>query len=530
MTQGDETQRQGEMHPTRWGDPGRATDLSGSARALMERAYGLDDRPARGPAELPLPALSGAALDALRAVVGGAAVLTDDATRRLRTRGKSTPDLLRARDGDLSDAPDAVVRPADSGQIAAVLAWAVDRHVAVVPFGGGTCVTGGLTARREGYAGVVSLDLVRMKRLLDVDRVSMLATLEPGLRGPEAEALLAAEGLTLGHFPQSFEYATIGGFAATRSSGQSSAGYGRFDALVMGLRVVTPRGDVVLGRAPASAAGPDLRQLFLGSEGAFGVITAVTVRVRPLPTAKLYEGWRWPSFAEGVDGVRTLAQAGVLPTVIRLSDEAETALNLARPDQIGGQGPGGCLMITGYEGEPGPVATRRTAVSAVLAGLGADPLGEDPGRAWARGRFDAPYLRDSLLDVGILVETVETAAFWSAVPGLYRAVTTALRGSLGAGTLVLCHVSHVYETGCSLYFTVVQRCGADPLSRWYAAKSAAGDAIVAAGGTITHHHAVGTDHKAWLPHEFGEIGASVLRAVKADLDPSGILNPGVLIQ
>src|SRR5687767_3814807 len=181
-----------------------------------------------------------------------------------------------------------------------------------------------------------------MKRLLAVDHTSMTATLEPGLRGPEAEALLAAEGLTLGHYPQSFEYATIGGFAATRSSGQSSAGYGRFDALVVGLTVATPQGELTLGTAPASAAGPDLRQLMLGSEGAFGVITSVTVRVRPLPSVTTYEGWRWPSFAEGAAAMRMLAQAGLLPTVIRLSDETETALNLARPDAIGAQdGPGG---------------------------------------------------------------------------------------------------------------------------------------------------------------------------------------------
>ena len=194
-------------------------------------------------------------------------MLTDDETRRLRTRGKSTPDLLRARAGDLTDAPDAVVRPGGHDDVAAVLAYAVEHHLAVVPFGGGTSVTGGLAARREGYAGLVSLDLIRMKRLLAVDPVSMTATLEPGLRGPEAEALLAEHGLTLGHFPQSFEFATIGGFAATRSSGQSSAGYGRFDALVVGLTVATPSGRLDLGSAPANAAGPDLRQLLLGLGG-----------------------------------------------------------------------------------------------------------------------------------------------------------------------------------------------------------------------------------------------------------------------
>jgi alkyldihydroxyacetonephosphate synthase len=524
-----EIEQQIEMHPQRWGDPASATALPESARGLIELAFGLAETPAAASVAVPPPGLSAELLDSLREVVGAQHVLTDDETRRLRTRGKSTPDLLKARAGDLSDAPDVVVRPRAPDDVAAGDAWAVAQHVAVVPFGGGTCVTGGLAARRDGFAGLVSLDLVRMKRLVAVDHESMTAVLEPGLRGPEAEALLAAEGVLLGHYPQSFEFASIGGFAATRSSGQSSAGYGRFDSLVVGLRVATPRGEVRLGSAPMNAAGPDLRQLFLGSEGAFGVITEVTVRVRRLPELKVYEGWRWESFAAGADAMRTLAQAGLLPTVIRLSDEAETAINLARPEEIGGQSTGGCLMITGYEGTPSAVEAKRSAVSRLLSELGGTSVGEGPGEAWAHGRFNAPYLRDSMLDVGVLVETLETATFWSHRQALYDGVKAALEQALGQGTLVLCHISHVYETGCSLYFTVAAKESADPLEQWLAAKAAANDAIVAAGATITHHHAVGTDHKPWLHHEIGELGVSVLRAVKADLDPSGVLNPGVMV-
>ncbi len=421
-----------------------------------------------------------------------------------------------------------MVRPGSHDDVAAVLAFAVEHHLAVVPFGGGTSVTGGLAARRDGYAGLLSLDLVRMKRLLAVDPVSMTATLEPGLRGPEAEALLAEHGVTLGHYPQSFEYASIGGFAATRSSGQSSAGYGRFDALVVGLTVATPSGRLDLGSAPANAAGPDLRQLMLGSEGTFGVITSVTVRVRALPELKTYDGWHWSSFTEGAAAMRTLAQAGMLPTVIRLSDEAETAINLARPDEIGGGDAGGCLMIAGYEGTPAAVAAKRAAVTEILSGLGGTNLGEAPGQAWAQGRFNAPYLRDSLLDVGVLVETLETATFWSNADRLYADVKAALEGSLD-GAMVLCHISHVYETGCSLYFTVAAKETDDPLAQWGAAKAAASDAMIAAGATITHHHAIGTDHKPWFAQEIGEVGVSILRAVKAELDPTGVLNPGVLI-
>ncbi len=519
------------MHPTRWGDPARAGALPEAARGLVELVFPVIDRavPDESTISLPWPALTGEMLADLGSVVGAEHVLTDDVIRRLRTRGKSTPDLLRARAGDLTDAPDAVVRPGDHDEVQRVLEVAGRHRIAVVPFGGGTSVVGGLVAHREGFAGVVSLDLVRMKRLLAVDPESMTATLEPGLRGPEAEALLAEHGLTLGHFPQSFEFATIGGFAATRSSGQSSAGYGRFDALVVGLVVATPSGPVALGHAPASAAGPDLRQLFLGSEGALGVITAVTVRVRALPAATHYEGWRWPSFDAGTAAMRSLAQAQLLPTVVRLSDENESALNLADPDSIGGSSDSGCLMIVGFEGTRSVVDARRAAVTAVLTELGGAPLGVEPGQKWLAGRFDAPYLRDSMLDVGVLVETLETAAYWSGLRRTYDAVSSALRESLGEPALVLCHVSHVYETGASLYFTVAAPEGDDPLGRWADAKQAAMDAIVDTDATITHHHAVGTDHRPWLQDEIGRLGIDVLRAVKATVDPDGILNPGVLV-
>ncbi len=520
---------QPEMHPQRWGDPARATALPDTARGLVDLVFGTRETPAAAAVTLPETGLATEHVAALGDLVGADHVLVDAQTRRQRTRGKSTPDLLRARAGDVDDAPDVVVRPTTHEEVAAVLTYAVEHHLAVVPFGGGTAVTGGLVARREGFGGVVSLDLVRMKRLLAVDEVSMTATLEPGLRGPEAEALLAAHGLTLGHHPQSFEFASIGGFAATRSSGQSSAGFGRFDSMVVGLRAATPVGELRWGVAPATAAGPDLRQVLLGSEGAFGVITEVTVRVRRAAAQTSYEGWRWPSFAEGAQAMRTLAQAQLLPTVIRLSDEAETAINLADPSAIGGEGASGCLMVVGHEGTAEQVAARGAAVAAVLTGLGGTPLGAEPGESWVHGRYNAPYLRDSLLDVGVLVETLETATFWSQIPTLYDGVRTTLSEGLGEGSIVLCHISHVYETGCSLYFTVAAKGSEDPLPQWLAVKDAVGDAIVAHGGTITHHHAIGTDHKPWLAAEVGEVGVAVLRGLKASFDPTGILNPGVLV-
>jgi alkyldihydroxyacetonephosphate synthase len=516
-----------EMHPSRWGDPAAAAPLPESTQGLVELAFGVHDTPAAESVTLPPVGLASDILDELISLLGKENVLTDDATRRLRTRGKSTPDLLRQRSGDLSDAPDAVVRPGTHDEVQALIALAVKHHVALVPFGGGTSVTGGLVARREGFNGVLSLDLIRMTAMREVDKVSMTVVLEPGLRGPEAEALLGAEGLTLGHFPQSFEFASIGGFAATRSSGQSSAGYGRFDSMVVGLTVATPQGTLDVGSSPMNAAGPDLRQLVLGSEGAFGVITGVRLRVRTLPTEKVYEGWQFPSFVAGAAAFRSLAQTGNLPTVLRLSDEMETALNLAGQDQAGSNAAGGCLAIVGWEGTD--IAGKRATVTAALEALGGVNLGEERGQTWAHGRFHAPYLRDSMLDVGVLVETLETCTFWSNADRLKADVTAALTEALGEKTIVLCHISHVYETGCSLYFTVAAPEAEDPLAQWLPAKAKASDAMIAAGATITHHHAVGTDHKPWLAEEIGPIGVSILRAVKAELDPTGVLNPGVLI-
>jgi alkyldihydroxyacetonephosphate synthase len=516
-----------EMHPQRWGDPAQAEALPASVRGLVDAFVGTRATPAASEVSLPAGGLSEELLRSLRTAVGDDAVLTDDATRRLRTRGKSTPDLLRARSGDLADAPDAVVRPGSHEDVTAVLAWAVEHHVAVVPFGGGTCVTGGLAARREGYAGVVSLDLLRLDRLRSFDEVSMTAVLQPGMRGPAAEEALGRHGLTLGHFPQSFEFASIGGFAATRSSGQSSAGFGRFDDMVVGLRVATPTGDLVLGSSPANAAGPDLREVVLGSEGTLGVITEVTVRVRQVAAEKVYDAWSFPTFAEGADAMRRLAQSHLLPTVLRLSDEGETMVNLASQSEIGGEGVTGCLMIVGHEGAA--VAPRRAEVASVLESLGGTDLGEERGSAWARGRFHAPYLRDSLLDAGVLVETLETATFWSNRERVHQAVKQALESSLGEGTLVLCHVSHVYETGCSLYFTVAARQADDPLAQWRSAKAAASDAMIETGATITHHHAVGNDHKPWLAREIGPVGVAMLHGLKDAVDPTGVLNPGVLI-
>ncbi|TDB95232.1 FAD-binding oxidoreductase [Actinomadura sp. 7K534] len=529
-----------------WGDPGRAAPLPEPVVGLLRDMLGV--RPAERPpadlagVEVPACRLDDGDLTALAKIVGDSNVRADTETRVRHTRGKSTPDLLRIRAGETADAPDAVVLPGSHDEVLAVLRACAERRIAVVPFGGGTSVVGGLApsadgaGRGTGGGGFIALDLRRMDAVVSVDETARTAVLQPGLRAPDAEARLGERGYTLGHFPQSFEWASIGGFAAARSSGQASAGYGRFDDMVVALTAATPEGTLDLGRAPKSAAGPDLRQLVLGSEGAFGVITSVTVRIHPVPEAREYEGWRFASFGEGAAALRRLAQDGPLPAVLRLSDETETMVGLADPAAIGTPGgagsSAGCLAVLGFEGTARGVAGRRAEAAEVLRAAGGEPLGTGPGEKWAHGRFNAPYLRDSLLDAGAFVETLETAAFWPDVPRLYDAVRSALIGALsGAGTppLLMCHISHVYPSGASLYFTVVSAQGADPVAHWDAAKRAANDAIIDAGGTISHHHGVGTDHRDWYAREIGPLGAAVLRAVKERVDPAGIMNPGVLV-
>ncbi|MGW3146986.1 FAD-binding oxidoreductase [Streptomyces sp. NPDC001177] len=521
-----------------WGDPAKAAPLPETVIGLLRDLLGVKPRsaPPLRLEEIAVPGtpLDSAVLEELSVAVGGEARIRTDAETRIRhTRGKSTPDLLRIRVGDLTDTPAAVVLPAEHDEVLAVLRVCARFGLGAVPFGGGTSVVGGLAPERRGP--FIALDLRRMDRLVEVDPVSRTATLQPGLRAPEAERLLAEHGFTLGHFPQSYEWATIGGFAAARSSGQASAGYGRFDEMVLGLTLATPEGSLEVGRAPRSAAGPDLRQLILGSEGAFGVITSVTLRVRPQPRARHYEGWRFASFEEGGAALRRLAQDGPRPTVLRLSDETETLIGLAQPDAIGADGlrqSAGCLAIVGFEGTEEDTAHRGESAAAVLRECGGTYVGTEPGERWAHGRYSAPYLRDALLDAGAFAETLETAAFWSRIPELYNAVRTALTTALteaGTPPLVMCHISHVYENGASLYFTVVSAQGDDPVAHWAPAKEAANEAILAAGGTISHHHGVGTDHRDWYVREVGTLGIETLQAVKRRLDPDQLLNPGVLL-
>jgi alkyldihydroxyacetonephosphate synthase len=521
----------------RWAAPDPEPIVGDDLRLLLRQAFAIEEdggvaSPAAVVLDVASSRLTPAVAEALQAVVGSDHVLFDDAARAAHANGMSYLDLVR-RSAAPPVAPDAIVLPADHDEVGAILRACSKHRVAVVPFGGGTSVVGGVTPMRGSFDAVVALDLRRLDALLEVDDISQTATLQAGVTGPRAEELLAEHGFTLGHVPQSFERATIGGYAATRSSGQLSTGWGRFDALVERVRAATPAGDLDLGRAPGTAAGPDLRQLVLGSEGAFGVITSVTVRVRPIPEVRRHEGWRVADLATGVGVLRTLAQRGPKPDLARLSDETETAMGVA----TGGGGTdeaGGCLLLVGWEGAEVDVAYRAEAATAILLAAGATPLGEEAAESWRHGRFRAPRLRDELLGAGMLIETLETATTWRDLEALHARVGETLRTALdGASPIVACHVSHLYAAGASLYFTVLaRRDGDDPVGQWSAAKAAVMEALTSKSrppATLTHHHAVGADHAPWLAAEIGELGVDVLRAVKARLDPAGVLNPGKLL-
>jgi alkyldihydroxyacetonephosphate synthase len=529
-----------------WGDPAVAPELDDAALGtLRERVGELQPTPlAADLGDFDLPAAESLPRELIDAV-GEENVFTGAEDRLRHATGCGYADLARLRSGRLDAAPDAVLLPADAEAVKRVLAVCATEGVAVVPFGGGTSVVGGVAPLRGNHGRLVSLDLARLQGV-QVDERSLTARLGAGLRGPEAEAALARHGLVLGHYPQSFEYATIGGFAATRSAGQASSGYGRFDALVSSVRLIAPAGDLSTLETPHTAAGPALRELVVGSEGTFGVIPDVTVRVRPAPPQRRYEAWMAEGFEAGAEIVRALAQGSGLPDVIRVSDEEETEVSLALsgPRGIAGSLFGGylslrrrasgSLIVVGFEGEEESVARRRALAVRALREGGAVYLGQAAGRSWEHGRYQGPYLRDTLMGMGAMVETLETSHTWSRLGELHSAVGVAIRDSLaGQGTpgLVFCHLSHAYTDGASLYFTFISRSRrGEEIEQWGQVKRAACDAIIAHGGTITHHHAVGRDHAPYMEAEVGSTGLDVLQAVKEQLDPMGIMNPEKLIK
>lgn len=534
-----------------WGDPNHSRVLAPSVeQGVVERlgALGAHETPAALEHFNTLPSRVPAAVRQELEAVAGIANVSDQLEDRIRhSAGKSYPDLVRMRSGKPLAVPDLVVCPPDPQSVQGVIDACVRNSLAVVPFGGGTSVVGGVDALMGRFDGVISLDMRNLSGLISIEERDRVARLGAGLRGPEAERLLNGHGFTLGHFPQSFEFATIGGFAATRSSGQASTGYGRFDANVIGLEMATPSGFMTLPSRPGTAAGPDLRAVAVGSEGVLGAITSVEMELKPVATRVIDTAWVIDGFMNGRELLRELEQGGCAPTVARLSDEDETSINLA----LAGSSMAGrllaryanvrgrrraCLLIAGFEGADGEVERRSAEASRRLIRGGAHRLPSAVARSWRRGRFHGPYLRDVLMSRGLLVDTLETAACWSELDRLYTATSSAIRAGLakhGGDPIVMCHVSHLYNAGASLYFTFIGRQPAveaeERIATWRSVKSAACEAIVSNRGTITHHHAIGTDHSAWMTDEVGGLGISMLRSMKEQLDPLGIMNPGKLL-
>jgi alkyldihydroxyacetonephosphate synthase len=478
---------------------------------------------------------------------GGGRLSLDPIDRIRHARGQSLPDWIALRSGRLGRVPDAIARPPDAAAVRELFPLAGARGASLIPYGGGTTVVGGITPDPDDGRPAITVAMDGLAGLRDLDARSGLATFGAGTTGPDLEAALAPHGLTLGHYPQSWERATLGGWVATRSAGQQSMGFGRIEALFAGGRVEAPAGSLELPRHPASAAGPDLRQLVLGSEGRFGILTEATVRVVATPRVEAVPAWFLGEWPRAMEAAREIARAGLPLSMVRLSTPLETATLLALAG--GGRriralrvylgfrkvGPEPCLLLVAASGREKLVELAVREVGSIVRRHGGTGVGGSIGRQWLRSRFRTPDLRDALWDLGYAIDTLETAVDWRRLPDLAAAVGRALRHGLeadGERVHAFSHLSHVYPSGSSLYATYVFRPAADPdetLDRWRRLKAAASAAIVAHGGTISHQHGVGRDHRPWLTAEKGELGMAALEDVARRLDPDGLLNPGVLL-
>jgi alkyldihydroxyacetonephosphate synthase len=459
--------------------------------------------------------------------------------------GQSLPDWLRLRYGRVDAAPDGVAFPESADEVRALIRYAIDAGAALVPYGGGTSVCGHLDAMPG--RPTLSVDMRRLRALTDLDRESLLATFGAGVAGPDLEAQLRAHGYTLGHFPQSFEYSTLGGWIVTRSSGQQSLRYGRIEQLFAGGRVETPQGTLGIPTFPASAAGPDLRELVLGSEGRLGILTEATVRISPVPAFEAFHAVFLPDWERAEQAVRAIVQARLGLSMLRLSNPVETAtmLTLAgHPRQVAllesllrlrGAGADKCMLLVGASGAKAQARAALTAALRIARRHKGVHAGRGLGERWKKNRFRNVYLRNAAWERGYAIDTVETALDWPRVTPAMRAVEQAAANALAAdGEQVhaYTHLSHLYPQGASVYTTFIWRLAGDyeaDLARWRRLKTAASEAIVASGGTISHQHGVGTDHAPWLRAEKGELGMEALRTLFQRFDPDGCMNPGKLL-
>jgi alkyldihydroxyacetonephosphate synthase len=528
-----------------WGDEGVEARLDPDAARFLERLIGPGTPPADAPLGAVVAAVPASRLPVQPRLPDECGVSLDAEDRVRHARGQSLPDWVALRTGRLDALPDAVARPVDASTVRAVLAFAAETDARIIPYGGGSSVVGGVTAR-PSEGPILTLDLERTAGLHALDERSGLATFGAGTTGPAIETGLATHGLTLGHYPQSWEGSTIGGWVVTRSSGQQSTGYGRIEALFAGGHVEAPAGSFDMPPHPASAAGPDLRHLVLGSEGRLGVLTDVVVRASRQPEEERFPAYFLPDWEAAIAAGRDLAQARLPVSMIRVSTPLETATTLAlagRPGQVRllrrylglrGIGQERCLALVGLTGSRRLVGATGREVTSIIGrhgGTGAPALGE----AWRRARFRAAYLRNTLWEAGYAVDTLETATDWATIGSLAAALGRTLRSGLESDderVHAFSHLSHLYPTGSSLYTTYVFRIATDPdetLDRWFRLKTSASRVIVAHGATISHQHGVGADHLPYLAAEKGPLGMAVLGDVARRFDPDGIMTPGVLL-
>lgn len=473
-------------------------------------------------------------------------ILTDANDRLYHARGQSMPDWLAMRSGNVGIFPDGVAYPATDDEVRSLIRWAAQTGTRLIPYGGGTSVAGHINPLPSDQP-VLTVDMRRMNRLINLDNVSHLATFGAGISGPDIEAQLRAQGFTLGHFPQSFELSTLGGWIAARSCGQQSLGYGRIERLFAGGHLETPVGSLELPSFPASAVGPDLKEIVLGSEGRFGILTEATMRITPLPEKEVFHAVFLPNFECGMAAARQIVQTRLPLSMIRLStaNETKTMLALAGHRKLIGAmekflsmrgiGDEKCMLMIGFTGRKAIVRVARNEALAISNGHHGVHVGKIFGKQWHKKRFLTPYLRNNLWEMGYALDTLETATHWNNVPVMIKAVEESLHNTLAKlneRVHIFTHLSQLYPSGASIYTSYFFRMAPDydeTLSRWQALKAAASKEIVKNGGTISHQHGVGTDHIPYMAAEKGELGMAVISSLCKQFDPQGIMNPGKLI-
>jgi alkyldihydroxyacetonephosphate synthase len=503
--------------------------------------------------DVPAPTLTDELRAALEQAVTAEFVSVDELDRVVHARGKSIRDLIRQRRGDLPRVPDAVVRPGSEAEVTAVVAAALAADAVVIAFGGGSSISGSLEAPADETRPVISVDLGRLDKVLAIDGASRLARVQAGVFGPHLEAQLNAQGYTFGHFPDSFTHSTLGGWIATRSSGMQSDRYGDIADLTKGLRVVTPTGTLVTRPVPTTSTGPSVREMVLGSEGRLGLITEATVHVQRIPASRKVLGYLFPTFADGLAAMRDIAASDCSPSVTRVSDAPETQFSFATRKQstladklqskalttylqrrLGFDLSRMCLSFIGYEGTDDHVSQQRKAVGRIVKRHGGLCVGSGPGALYDQKKFDTPYIRDFLLDRGAAADVSETSMPWSQLTPVYDAVTAAAHGAfgeLGVRGYLMCHLSHSYHAGACLYFTFAfePTAGSDMIAEYDVVKSAVQQAFVDNGATLSHHHAVGTEHAQWLQEDISAPGVVMLKALFEGTDPGRNLNPGKIV-